>query len=42
VPRVWLAQADEAESVARLMTPFRDHIRLSVPSEADIDLARRR
>jgi GNAT superfamily N-acetyltransferase len=36
VPRVWLAQPSEAETVARLMAAFRDHIGLAAPSDAEV------
>jgi ribosomal protein S18 acetylase RimI-like enzyme len=36
VPRVWLAQPSEAETVARLMAAFRDHIGLAAPSDAAV------
>jgi GNAT superfamily N-acetyltransferase len=36
VPRVRLAQAQDAEEVARLMAAFRDHIGLSEPSDAEV------
>ena len=32
-PRVWRAQPDEAETVARLMVAFRDHLGLDWPSD---------
>jgi ribosomal protein S18 acetylase RimI-like enzyme len=36
VPRVRLAQPQDAADVARLMTAFRDHLRLSAPSDAEM------
>ncbi|MCW3045798.1 MAG: family N-acetyltransferase [Solirubrobacterales bacterium] len=32
-PRVWLAAVDDAETVARLLVAFRDHLDLSWPSD---------
>jgi GNAT superfamily N-acetyltransferase len=36
VPRVWIAQPHEAQTVTRLIAGFRDHIGLSTPSDADV------
>jgi ribosomal protein S18 acetylase RimI-like enzyme len=36
VPSVWLAQPHEATDVARLMSAFRDHLRLSAPSDDEM------
>jgi len=36
VPRVWLAQPQEAEAVARLMAAFRDHLALDGPTDAEM------
>ena len=36
MPRVRLAQPQDAEEVARLMAAFRDHIGLSEPSDAEV------
>jgi GNAT superfamily N-acetyltransferase len=36
VPRVRLAQPQDAEEVARLMAAFRDHMGLPEPSDADV------
>jgi ribosomal protein S18 acetylase RimI-like enzyme len=36
VPSVWTAQPHEAETVARLMADFRDHLGLSEPSDEDM------
>jgi ribosomal protein S18 acetylase RimI-like enzyme len=35
VPAAWIAQPHEAETVARLMLAFRDHLRLERPTDAD-------
>jgi ribosomal protein S18 acetylase RimI-like enzyme len=35
VPAAWIAQPPEAETVARLMLAFRDHLGLERPSDAD-------
>lgn len=36
MPRVWLAQPQETESVAGLMLAFRDHLGLSGPTDAEM------
>jgi GNAT superfamily N-acetyltransferase len=36
VPRVWLAQPQDAETVARLMAAFRDHLDDEEPSDAEM------
>jgi ribosomal protein S18 acetylase RimI-like enzyme len=36
VPSVWIAQPHEAEPVARLMAAFRDHLKLSEPSDEEV------
>jgi GNAT superfamily N-acetyltransferase len=36
VPSVWRAQPHEADTVARLMAAFRDHIGLRAPTDAEV------
>jgi len=36
VPRVWLAQPRDGDAVTRLIAAFRDHLRLSEPSDDEV------
>ena len=36
MPRVWLAQPQDAETVTRLMAAFRDHLKDKVPSDTEM------